>query len=529
METNNTQQKRTRTTPKVKWSDEAISKLSYRGHLQRLKVNIENPPIKNLYIRWTPTTNKKKLCFNYTFEKKKLRQSLGDFTPGVRGTKYYNKVINQLIDTHKDDDGNWLTDPREKVLSKQYILKSQRKTLRQVIRMYIEAECPRKNVKGNIDCDTAQTYARYLLGYNKRLTKLKFTNNRKGWGQIKLIRDDKMITWGDYWKTYGPGEHLDNSKNRNPREDRSVYDDDIGAMIIDDLTSGIIERYINTKSIGEGTKIKILNTFQGLWGFAHNKRLMGDTSPLDPTRRKYGGVSLLQDEESNTKNSQYNDESFSLDQLNRIEKEIRLYGKKKPFVAEALLWILYSGHRKSSTCKLKWEDIENFDDRENATITLRKEDNKNRASKKTIDEVIPITFLLRRVIRRLKVQLKRNPKYRWLPFLFPSGQVNWDKVNDPINYPGHKYSDECRLSERTLNDHWNKMRAITGIQGAIRTLRKSKDTHGIDKLGEVKMMFVMDRKSIEVQRRNYNKPKLDKKRKWANEVAEIYKFKTNEQ
>jgi hypothetical protein len=43
------------------------------------------------------------------------------------------------------------------------------------------------------------------------------------------------------------------------------------------------------------------------------------------------------------------------------------------------------------------------------------------------------------------------------------------------------------------------------------------------------MMFVMDRKSIEVQRRNYNKPKLDKKRKWANEVAEIYRFKRNEQ
>ncbi len=529
METNNNKKIRSTTVPKVKWSDEAISKLSYRGSQQRLRVNIENPPIKSLYIRWTPKTNKKKLCFNYTFDGKTERKYLGDFTPEVRGTKYYNKVINQLIDTHKDGDGNWTSDPREKVLSKQYILKSQRKTLRQVIRMYIEAQCPRKNVKGHIDYLTAQSYARVLLGYNERIKKLKFFNNRKGWGQIQLIRDDKIVTWGDFWKTYGPGEKLDDTHWRNPREDRSVYDDDIGAMIIDDLTSGIIERYINDKNAGEGTKLNILNAFQGLWGFAHNKRLMGDTSPLDPTRRKYGGVSLIKDEESNTKNSQYNDESFSLDQLNRIEKEIRLYGKKKPFVAEALLWILYSGHRKSSTCKLKWEDIKNFDDRKKATITLRREDNKNRASKKTIDEVIPITFLLRRVIRRLKVQLKRNPKYRWLPFLFPSGQVNWDKVNDPINHPDHKYSDECRLSERTLNDHWNKIRAITGIQGAIRTLRKSKDTHGIDKLGEVKMMFVMDRKSIEVQRRNYNKPKLDKKRKWANEVAEIYRFKRNEQ
>ena len=80
---------------------------------------------------------------------------------------------------------------------------------------------------------------------------------------------------------------------------------------------------------------------------------------------------------------------------------------------------------------LKWEDIENFEDRKKATIILRRIDNKNRASKNTIDEVTSITFLMRRVIRRLKVQFKRNPKYCWLPCLFLSGQVNWDKVNNP--------------------------------------------------------------------------------------------------
>ncbi len=58
METNNNKKIRSTTVPKVKWSDEAISKLSYRGSQQRLKVNIEKPPIKSLYIRWTPTTNK---------------------------------------------------------------------------------------------------------------------------------------------------------------------------------------------------------------------------------------------------------------------------------------------------------------------------------------------------------------------------------------------------------------------------------------------------------------------------------------
>lgn len=69
----------------VKWSDDDISNLIYKGDLkpdQRIKVNIVNPPIKSLYLRWTPKTNKKRLCLNYTFNKQSGRKYFGDFVPG---------------------------------------------------------------------------------------------------------------------------------------------------------------------------------------------------------------------------------------------------------------------------------------------------------------------------------------------------------------------------------------------------------------------------------------------------------------
>jgi integrase len=535
METNKEDKKsNTSQTPTVKWTDKAIFNLTWpksKGSptkRTRVRVKLEGNPgahLRGVYINWQPITNKKSVYLDYKLkgEKKNGTMVLGELIPKVKATQYYTNKLIDLSNSHKDGDGHWISNPNEKKVSKQFILKTQRKTIREVIRMIVEAQFPRKNAVGFIDYQTARSYARILMGYNQRFQHLSFTNNTKGWGQVKLITDKKIKTYGDLWKTYQPGENIETNKWRNRKDEISVYDSDLGGLEIDDLTSGIIERFIHQKDRTEGVRLNILKAFQCLWGFAHRKRLMGDTSPLDPTRRKYGGVTIVQDETTNTKNTQYNDLAFTLDQVRRIEKELVSYGKKKPFIAEVLQWILYTGMRKSDACKLKWENIHNFNDRKKAYIIHKREDQKGRASKKTKDEKFPITFLMRRVI----VQRKKYPKYQWIPFLFPSGQINWDKVNDPINYPDHKYSDECRVSERTLNDHFNKVRDKLGIQGSIRTLRKTKDTWGIDKIGEQKMMTVMARKSIEVQRRNYNKPVDERKQKWANEGAQIYQFKNN--
>ncbi len=196
METNKEDKKsNTSQTPTVKWTDKAIFNLTWpksKGSptkRTRVRVKLEGNPgahLRGVYINWQPITNKKSVYLDYKLkgEKKNGTMVLGELIPKVKATQYYTNKLIDLSNSHKDGDGHWISNPNEKKVSKQFILKTQRKTIREVIRMIVEAQFPRKNAVGFIDYQTARSYARILMGYNQRFQHLSFLNNTKGWAKL---------------------------------------------------------------------------------------------------------------------------------------------------------------------------------------------------------------------------------------------------------------------------------------------------------------------------------------------------------
>ena len=69
----------------------------------------------------------------------------------------------------------------------------------------------------------------------------------------------------------------------NPNGEISVYDDVLGAEKIDNLTPGLIKRFIERNEKGFGTKKNMLEAFKCLWSFSVNKGYLGDDIPNNPT------------------------------------------------------------------------------------------------------------------------------------------------------------------------------------------------------------------------------------------------------
>jgi hypothetical protein len=138
----------------------------------------------------------------------------------------------------------------------------------------------------------------------------------------------------------------------NRDQEMSLYDDPLGSLVVDALTPGVIYRYLHQKDRTYGQKNNILKALQCLWGFANRKNLMRENPPLDPTRRKYGGVVIVKDEVSNFVGSKYNDSSFTIEELNQIHFALYSLRRKYPFQAEALLFMLCTGKRLIETLKI---------------------------------------------------------------------------------------------------------------------------------------------------------------------------------
>ena len=109
----------------------------------------------------------------------------------------------------------------------------------------------------------------------------------------------------------------------------------IGPVIIDHLTKGVISKYLECRERSPGTKENILDALQCLYSYAENKlKCFGDKPPaVNPTQN----IEILQDDETNTKASRWNEISFDDDQIPQVNRAIVKIVRKRPFQSEALM------------------------------------------------------------------------------------------------------------------------------------------------------------------------------------------------
>ena len=125
------------------------------------------------------------------------------------------------------------------------------------------------------------------MGYHKRFDQLIFDEDEKGCGTIKLKNG---LDCKSFWAKYPPV----NKDPKNSDKEISVYDtNNLGPVVIDHLTKGVISKYLECRERSPGTKENILDALQCLWGYAENKlKCFGDKPPaVNPTQN----IEILKD------------------------------------------------------------------------------------------------------------------------------------------------------------------------------------------------------------------------------------------
>jgi len=309
---------------KIVYTNEAIDNLVLKPGTILVKgkfIKVGFKDQRGIYLYWSPSKLKKKFYCRYRFNGKDYDLDLGEYIKGAYGCDNVLSKLSAIYQKHREK-GKWKTNPREELLTKSELVDSQKLTLRQVIEKLLEYEYPRKDIEGRLSAVTARQYSLFLMGHNQRVGHLTFNDDKEGMCTIrfkadklnrkkKIVFDSKGIkSWKDFWSKYPSGRGIKKGK------EISLYDNKISSATIDDLTAGVVERYLDEQKRTYGYKKNILKALQCLWGFARNTlKCFGDKRPLDPTSMKEGGVRLKKPNKNNFKGSKHNHTVLEDDQI----------------------------------------------------------------------------------------------------------------------------------------------------------------------------------------------------------------------
>ena len=264
-----------------------------------------------MILRYSPNTQKKRFYSKYKYKDKTKWLKLNEFILDDYGTVEVSEELLKLYKKYYDKKlGKWRHDPQEQLITQRELEQSQELSVRHCIQRLLEAEFPRKGKIGKLAKVSQRTFARFLMGYHERFEQLIFDEDEKGWGTITL-KDG--LDWKSFWDKFPP----ENKDPKNSEKEISVYDtNNIGPVIIDHLTKGVVSKYLECRERTPGTKKNLLDALQCLYSYAENKlKCFGDkTPPVNPTQN----IEILKDDESKFKGSYLNEISFDDDQISVV-------------------------------------------------------------------------------------------------------------------------------------------------------------------------------------------------------------------
>ena len=440
-------------THEINFIDKDINKLRVKEG-DRINIKFKNTNVSYLngvILRYSPLTQKKVFYLRYKYRGKAYWLKLNEFIPDHYGTAEVSEELLKLYVKYYDrKKARWKHNPKEQLITQRELELSQELSVREVIRRIVQAEFPRKSKIGKLAKVSQRTYARFLMGYHPRFEELVFDENEKGWGTIRLKGG---LNWKSFWAKYPP-ENID---PKNSDKEISIYDtNNIGPIIIDYLTKGVISKYLECRERSPGTKENIMDALQCLYTYAENRlKCFGDKPPpVNPTH----DIEILKDDDTNYKGSKWNEISFDGDQIPQVQRGLIQLVRKKPFESEALMLLGCCKIRPDELLKFKKSDIkEDY-------ILFRKETKKERAQGTVKDEKIPITDEIKRVLNRFDRQYKRrcHQRYRFIPWLIPSSRIAWDKCSSPV------YARSNKTRRQSLSGAWAALRKLLSFEGSIK-------------------------------------------------------------
>ncbi len=497
--------------PKVAWRDSAIDKLKITH--SKLKGRVDVPcavtgNLKGAYIRWNTKTDSKTFIIKGKIGSKNFTHKIGAYQLGSFGTYEAEQYVNDLVKTHKDRTGQWTQNPNKENVDKDIIKASQELTIRECIVRVSEAGYPRILVDGSIALQSIRDYSRLLMGYNKRREHLKFSEDDEGCGVLELTHG---MTWSRLFKKY-PAYKECYDDNR-----RSLYDSQLGALGIDKLTPKIVQNYCN-KGKTYGARVNTLKAFQYLWRASNKLNLLGDEDVLDPTRKKYGGVTITKSRKILFKGHRYTNMKFKESQLEKLIDGCMELRDEHPFQIEAIMFMLYTFRRQIETTKIDYGCVGRYGDQlKKNVITMPYNITKSR-----VEEYVVITTGVQKVLDSLSYQRSKPEykKYKHIKWLFPNPHISTLNCGD-VEYC---QSDKARC--KYLETAWKKLTSLTGIDGQKKLFRKSGGTISKRTLGSTgKARALTGHQQDATLDRFYDKTDIDETIEYAQEVAKVYQFK----
>ena len=119
--------------------------------------------------------------------------------------------------------------------------------------------------------------------------------------------------------------------------------------LIEELTPGLINSYIDETPKNWGTKRKAIYALQVLW--EHSKKYMGHNKPLNPTTKEALEVKLPGI--SKSKNSKYNKRKNGPDEMQKMWLSFQKQSTKHPFQAELIMLMMTAGRHFEEISKIK--------------------------------------------------------------------------------------------------------------------------------------------------------------------------------
>ena len=519
------------------FTDYSINKYkpNYNGK-KKVYVKIYDSGIKDLLLNCIKKTGRKYFIQQFWFNGKSDYWTVGEFRPHIFEVKDCKTKVVKLMDDHTNDNNLWIKNPkttmrhRNERIKKAEILNRQMKTINECIEELCKANFPKIRKEGTITANSMRTLALHLIGYNKRTQHLVYDDNEFGNGFItfkacRKYNTNKPESWDDLFSKFPSGHGCIKEINGKEIKDRSLYDSDLGKMLIEELTPAIVRNYLERSTKGWATKRAMIDAFQILW--ANSKKYMGDDKPLNPTTRE--ALELKKFDVSKGKNSEYNRRKFTPKKLERIWVSLEKISNmgKHTFQSEALMLMLVSGVRQTEFLKITKAMVFRKGNKENPLdmdniILLPGKMTKSR-EERFITITPPVAFILDRldeIYKRPNFQ-----KYKFIKWLFPTNK------STPKTWrgPDGELSTEIMNSRKTrltdLRECWETMTDDVGITGVPRMLRKSYASIAVIRLKtSAKAKNLTGHVRASTLDIHYDVHNQDQIKEYANEVSEVLNF-----
>ena len=480
----------------------------------------KNSVLKGLKLVQFNKTRKKYFFLRYWLNGKYLPLTIGEYKPGIYGVRECEQKLYELSKDHQDRKGLWIKDPKQTLndqrskITKAVVEESQKLTINEVIIRLCKANFPKAKREGRLTADSIQKKCKDLIGWNWRTRHLLYLDDRRGHGQVHFKanfhkRTAKPEDWDDLFKKFPVGHGIIKDKKFNPNTERSVFDSDLGKLVIDELNTGIVKRYIEFRDRSFGKKKNMLDTFKTLWAYAKDNNLFGDIIPQDPTK----DITFKRPEVSRSPGSIYNERRFTDEEIAKMFNWLTTPEnyERYPFQAEIILLMMITGRRAEETMKIRKTMI----DYEKEVITLPSSITKARKT-----EYIDITPPVAKVLKQIQVHTNGKHKaYKFLDWLFPTTRINKKKLHEDY----YVRSDQCRTKE--IRGCWSAMMKDLNMDGAPKMLRKTFSSIAKIELGTTsKARALTGHEQDSTLDIHYDKTSRAKAKEYAHQVAKLFNF-----